>query len=222
MEWIIYWIFGITGILFAVYAAYRRQSNNLKSQQKRHEIQFPDVDYNYNRFNSKSERETEISLEGNQVYLKTDIQSIQVTNQVLICRISSEFEDNQFLIDVVVDPFEKFLFENDGYTNFNHDGTMIIWSYGNYTRFIFEENEDLELIYNLIPEDQGGVYVDLESYTADKSVNQVILEGKFDDSEEFQVIIDYKDYVLEMRAPLDSILKPKNIRIFDKPNSKFN
>ncbi len=207
--------FAAIGILFAAYTRYKSESNRLKSLQKRHEIQYPIVDYEYDRFNTKEERNTNIAFDNDQFEIVTDIQNIRIANQTLVSRISSEFNEIPILFDIVIQPFEKVLFDIEGFTNFNQDGILILWSYGVHTKMLLEEIEKLKYLSETISSEPGGVYLVLNSFKIDKAENSVILYGTFRDGNEFVLKINYKTFRLKFNAPLNSILSLNNFKNID-------
>ncbi|MCB0707753.1 MAG: hypothetical protein KDC34_20700 [Saprospiraceae bacterium] len=208
----------VIGVLFAAYANYNRHTDRLNSLQKRHDLKNPELEYEYNRFNTKKERTTFIKIENDKLILKTDIQNIRIINQTLVSKISSEYEDFPLIFDVVVQPFEKVLFELEGYTNFNQDGIIIMGSYGMHTKLTIEKIDQLRFLVEFIPEKPKATYLKLNSFKVDTMENLVILNGNFPDMNEFMVIIDYESFKLEVHAPVESIRTISNFNDFDKLN----
>ena len=212
MNSISYIAFAVLGILITAYLRQRSSSSRLESLKKRHEIQNPEIKYEYNRFNTKEERNTIIETKNDQFSLITDIQNIRIANQTLVSKVTSEYQELPIQFEVVIQPFEKALFDIDGFKNFNQDGILILWSNGPDTRFPIEHIEELNFLEDVIPMDPQGVFLSLDSFKVDKSENSIILFGKFDDGSEFKLNIDYKSYRLKFVAPLQSIMDFKNFK----------
>ena len=209
-------VFAAIGILYAAYTRNKSQSDRLKSLQRRHEVLNPEIKYEYNRFNTKKERNTTISFNQGNFNLKTDIQNIRIANQTLVSKISSEYDNIPIQFDLVIQPFEKVLFEIEGYNNFDQNGIMILWSYGTHTKFPIEQIEELDFLMDVLPAEPRGVYLDLEAFKVDKAENSVLLNGKFQDGKDFKFSINYKSYLLEFTAPEESIKNFKNFRDFEE------
>ena len=206
------------GILFAAYIRYKSDSNRLSSLQRRHEIYSPDIDFEYDRFNTKNERKTSVRIEGGQLSIITDIQNIRIANQTLVSKISSEYDELPIQFDIVIQPFEKELFDVEGFTNFSQDGILILWSYGAYTKFPIEQIEKLNFLVDVIPSEPQGVYLNLESFTVDQVEDSVILKGKFEDGKDFKIHLNYKAFLLEFLAPIESIKNFKNFKDLEELN----
>lgn len=212
----------LIGVLYTAYLRYRRDSIRLNSLQKRHELQFPDIKYDYDKFNTKSDRNTTIRIEDSDFVLMTDIQNISIANQTLVSRISSNYNEASILFDIVIQPFDKALFEVDGFRNYNHEGILILWSYGSPTKSSLEYIEELNFLYDLIPDEPKGVSLKIDSFRVDKSNSTVELFGKFDDGNEYYLSINHESYILNFRAPLNSIKNLKNFKKLDDSDIPSN
>lgn len=211
---ILFFLLTFISILYAAFARNRQESQNLKTLQKRHQSQHPEIKYDYNRFNTKKERNTSVRIERSILYLKTDIQNFQIANETLVSKISSNYEGIPFIFDFVVQPFGKVLFEIEGYKNFNQKGVLILGAYEKFTKAIFEKIEALNFLFELMPETPKATYLDLNAYKVDKAENKIILFGNFPDAQEFKVSIDYKNYLLEMEISMKSLRDVENFRDF--------
>jgi len=210
--------FAALGILYSAYLRHRSESNRLTSLQKRHELQNPTIEYEYDRFNTKEKRNTSISITDKDFNFITDIQHIRIANQTFVSKISSEYEEIPIQFDLVIQPFEKVLFDIDGYTNFNQEGILILWSYGAHTKFPIEQIEEFDFLIDVIPTEPNGVYLNLDSFIVDKSDSSVVLNGKFKDGSKYVLTINYKSYILKFKAQLNSIMNFENFRSIDELN----
>lgn len=210
--YLLYVFFAAIGIFFSVYYKSKIDSRRLNTRQKRLKSINPEIKYEYNRFNVKKERSFEFKFKDDRIKIRADIQRIQIAEQQLISKISSEYDQLPLTFDIIVFPFEKALFEIDGYKNFNQDGVLIIGSYENQTKRGLENIKELKFIADLVPEKTKAIYIQLKSFKTDKTENKVLLFGVFPDGNEFNLAIDYKDYVLEIDAPIHSIKKTTNFQ----------
>ncbi len=210
--------FAALGVLYAAYTRHRIESNRLKSLQKRLEIQNPTIEYDYNRFNTKDERETTIIIQEDNTTLITDIQNISIAEETLVAKISSQYKEIPIKLDVVIRPFEKNLFDIEGYKNFHQEGLLIIWSYGAQTKLPIEQMEELIFLKDKIPMDPGGVYLKLDSFKVDKEESSIILSGSFEDNQEFNLSIYYSSYRLKFSASTKSISNLSNFKNFEELN----
>jgi len=207
-------VFLALATLYTLIISTKNQSKRLKSMQKSLDDMNPEINYDFNKFNTASERETRIEIRDNEIYIISDIQNIQIANQTLVSKISSEFEGMPIQFDIVVQPFDKFLFEVDGYRNFNNDGILIVWSYGNPTKIPIEAIELLDFLKGAIPNKPKGVYLNLESFNVDKQESKVILNGIFEDGTNFKLNINYASYLIEFIAPINSFKNFENYNLY--------
>lgn len=185
-----------------------------KLLEKRHQYAFPEVDYQYNRFNTKSERNTIISCPKETVILETDIQTVQIANSTLISRISSTYNTKLLEFDVLIQPFDSVLFEIEGYQHFNQEGILILGSYGAPSREVFEQMPHFEYIFQIMPDEPTAVYVAIDDFVVDNSENRVQLRGTLIDGKEFKVDLDYKNYRLTIDVPSESLKNDSNFKLF--------
>ena len=203
------------GVLYSIYTKQRIQTQRLKSVQKRYEIQNPVVDYNYNRLNTKKERSATLNISEEQFYALLDIQNIRIAKGMLISKISSEYDNVAIQFDLIVKPFEKDLFEVEGYRNFTQQGIMIFWSYGDHTKFPLESIEELNFLEDIIPRKPKGFYLKLSDLTVDGASNTINLIGTFEDGQDFMVTINHQSYLLELKAPMESVQNFSNFRDYE-------
>ncbi len=177
--------------------------------QRRLEYLPPEIDYNYDRFNTKKERETTLSID-EKFKLETDIQNIRIGHETLILLISSEINNFPFRFELVVQPFDKVLFEHEKFVNYNQKGNLILWSLGIPTKYLFASDEKLNEAYPDISSNPGGIILHIDSYQIDPDQSSILIHGQLKDLSDFKVIINYKDFRLQLLAPTDSFVKKSN------------
>ena len=94
----------VCAILFAVFSS-GTANERTRLAQRRLARQNPEVDYNYDRFNTKVERRTTVSAEDDRVKLRTDLQRVALTESRLLLEVVSQLELYRFAVDLAVEPF---------------------------------------------------------------------------------------------------------------------
>ncbi len=211
-------LFSMIGAFYAAYTRHKRHSKRIQSLEKRLNYGPPVIDFEYQRFNTRSKRETSISIEEEFIF-DTDIQNISVGHETLMVLISSEVNDITFKFELVVQPFDKVLLEHDGFTNYNQEGVIILWSLGVQTKHLFTADEKLNELYPNVTNDPGGVRLNIDSYQLDPAQSTILFHGKFKDQNEFKVRLDYKAYRLQLVAPADSVRNKSNFPNFSDDSS---
>lgn len=207
-----YLIFATVAIIYSAYLTYKSESARNASLHKRHSIQYPSIDFQYDRFNTKKDRNTTVEKLHERLKVTTDVQSIIIANYNLVVRVESQYEGIDFGFDIIIQPFDKSILELEGYTNYisRNDEILILWSYGVHTKRWIEAVEGLKGLYTVIPSDPAGVFVDLSSFTIDRGSNAIEFYGKLKDGNELKVVLDYEAHVLNLSAPKASIMNVKN------------
>ena len=205
-------LFAVIGFFLAAYFGHKSRSGRLKSLQRRLDILNPQIDYQYNRFNTKNERTTSLKFDSGEFNLVTDIQNIRIANQVLLSKISSQYQESPILFDISIQPFDKLLFDIEEFTHINQKGIILLWSYGAHSKLVIEQSTELNFLVDVISDRPQGVYFQFDSFQIDKIEDSVIIYGRFDDGKKFTVTIDYKQYELKVIASLESIKNASNFK----------
>lgn len=209
------------GALYAAYTRHKRHTERIQSLEKRLNYGPPVIDFEYERFNTRSERKTSLYIQ-EEFILDTDIQNISVAHETLILLISSEINNFPFKFELVVQPFDKVLLAHEGFTNYNQEGIIILWSLGVPTKHLFTAEDKLNELYPDMTNDPGGVILKIDSYQLDPDQSTILFHGQFKDQNEFRVRLDYKDYRLQLVAPADSVIKKSNFPNFTGDSSDEN
>jgi len=209
-----YYLLITIGILFTALLQYRSQSQRIKIREKRLKEQNPEIQFEYNRFNTKKEREVTLRFDKDKINIKADIQNIQIANQTLVSKISSEYEGVKLEFDIAVFPFEKALFDIDEYRNFNQEGVLVVGSRGIETIKVLRKIEQLSFLEKYFME-MRATYIPLKSFKVDTAESKVLLLGVYADGKEFTLSIDHKNYLLEINTPLSSLEDPSNFKEYD-------
>ena len=131
-------LFAVIGFFLAAYFGHKSRSGRLESLQRRLDILNPQIDYQYNRFNTKNERTTSLKFDSGEFNLVTDIQNIRIANQVLLSKISSQYQESPILFDI------------EEFTHINQEGIILLWSYGAHSKLVIEQITELNLLVDVI------------------------------------------------------------------------
>ena len=203
------------GILYSIYTRYKKELRQQDVLKQELAVQNPAIDWEYNRFNTKNERSTFHQLHNGWLKVETDMQTLQIANQTLVSKISSEVNGQPTIFSVVVQPFEKKWLQPDGYRNFNQQGRIILGSYGADTKTLFTQIPPLSTLIEHIPDEPKMISLNLNSFTLDESEKSVIMTGKFFDDLTFKVILFHESYRAQFHTPISSITNLDNFVILD-------
>ena len=202
--------------LFALGAIYSTiiKEQNRSSRQKYRERQYQrkqvEIQFDYNRFNTKGERSSQWQIEGELIYFETDIQTLQIAEQRLFVRVSSELDGATFKFAFLVGPFDLQLFEINDFQNFNQTGIIVLFPVGDLTAIAFEAIPELEVLAAEVCEARKAKYLNVSHYQVDGPEKSVIINGSFADGLPYKLTLDYHNYRLQIEASLSSILNAQN------------
>ncbi len=210
---VIWWIFaGISSIVTA-YLIHRNQSEKLNIEEARLKRESPDVNYDYNRFNTKDRRTTSSEILNDRLIIETDMQHVQIANEMLFLRNSLEIENlGKIRFDLIVTPFIKELISADVYTQSDISGRIIFFAHEPYTCVLLEYLRDVHKINLSLPEDFKNTYLQFNAVITDPADDIVQVKGLFLDGQVWEVKLNIKSFRIWLQAPISSLTKTSNFR----------
>lgn len=210
---IFWWILaGISSIITA-YLINRNHSEKLRIEEARLKRESPDVNYDYNRFNTKDQRTTSFEILNDQLIIETDIQHVQIANEMLFLRNSSEVENlGKIRFDLIVTPFIKELISADVYTQSDVVGMVIFFAHEPYTSVLLDYLKDVHKISLSLPENFKNTYLQFNAVITDPADNIVQVKGLFLDGQTWEVKLNIKSFRIQLQAPIYSLSKISNFR----------
>ncbi len=168
--------------------------------------QNPDIEYEYNRFNTNPPRDASSEVTDGVLHFESDIHLIEIANQTLVARVRSELGEVPVLFDLVVMPFGKALFDAEGYQKFDQDGTLLLYSYGEPTKEVLNYLPDLASLVTKIPDEPGASFLLTHTFTIDPADSAIIIEGALGENGDYKVSLDHKRFRLKVEAELSALL----------------
>ncbi len=210
---IIWWILaGVSSILTA-YLIHRNHSEKLRIEEARLKKESPDVNYDYNRFNTKDQRTTNIEISNEQFIIETDMQHVQIANEMLFLRNSSEIVNlGKIRFDLTVTPFIKELISADIYTQSDISGMIIFFAHEPYTSVLLEYLKEVHKISLSLPEDFKNTYLQFNAVITDPADDIVQIKGLFLDGQRWEVNLNIKSYRIRLQAPISSLSNTSNFQ----------
>ena len=210
---IIWWILaGVSSILTA-YLIHRNHSEKLRIKEARLKKESPDVNYDYNRFNTKDQRTTNIEISNEQFIIETDMQHVQIANEMLFLRNSSEIVNlGKIRFDLTVTPFIKELISADIYTQSDISGMIIFFAHEPYTSVLLEYLKEVHKISLSLPEDFKNTYLQFNAVITDPADDIVQIKGLFLDGQRWEVTLNIKSYRIRLQAPISSLSNTSNFQ----------
>ena len=173
----------------------------------------PDVNYDYNRFNTKDERTTNIKISNDQFIIETDMQHVQIADEMLFLRNSSEIENlGKIRFDLIVTPFIEELISADVYTQSDISGMIIFFAHEPYTSPLLKYLKNVHKISLSLPEDFNNTYLQFHAVITDPADDIVQIKGLFLDGHRWEVNLNIKSYRIRLQAPISSLSNTSNFQ----------
>lgn len=133
------WLLLIIGALLTAFLHSKSKSDELKTRERLHRRMSPEINYEYNRFNTKKERSTTITSEGEFIRIETDVEKIIVIDNKLTLEIQSQLELYGLYLQISINPFNVEHLKNPQDSLEKKTAEMEIYGYGVHSAILIDQ-----------------------------------------------------------------------------------